>query len=62
LNEPKTIKDCGVEEGKFLAAVDELADKAMEDQCTNANPRYPLVSELAELYKQAYYGDSAIVK
>ncbi len=62
LHEPKTIKECGVDEGKFLAVVDELADKAMEDQCTTANPRYPLVSELAELYKQCYYGDESIVK
>lgn len=56
LHLPQSIKDCGVEEEAFLAVVDELADKAMEDQCTSANPRYPLVSEMAELYKDCYYG------
>jgi acetaldehyde dehydrogenase/alcohol dehydrogenase len=57
LNIPLTIKDCGVDEAAFLAAVPRLAENAFEDQCTTANPRYPLVSELEELYRKAYYGE-----
>ena len=53
---PLTIKACGVTEEEFLAKVDELSYKAFEDQCTTANPVYPLVSEIKELYLQAYYG------
>lgn len=56
LNMPMTIKDCGVEEAAFLAAIPGLAERAFEDQCTTANPRYPLVSELEEIYRKAYYG------
>lgn len=56
LNMPATIKDCGVEESAFLQKVEYLADRAFEDQCTTANPRLPLVSELVEIYKKAYYG------
>jgi acetaldehyde dehydrogenase/alcohol dehydrogenase len=56
LDMPLTIKDCGVPEDKFMQVVDHLADKAFEDQCTTANPRMPLVSELKELYIKAYYG------
>ena len=53
---PLTIKACGVSEEEFLAKVDELSYKAFEDQCTTANPVYPLVSEIKEIYLQAYYG------
>jgi len=53
---PMTIRDCGVDEKEFLAKVPSLAERAFEDQCTTSNPRYPLVSELEELYKKAYYG------
>jgi acetaldehyde dehydrogenase/alcohol dehydrogenase len=56
LNMPLSIKDCGVSEEQFLQALDELADKAFEDQCTTANPRMPLVSELKEIYIHAYRG------
>ncbi|MGI6570107.1 MAG: bifunctional acetaldehyde-CoA/alcohol dehydrogenase [Caldicoprobacterales bacterium] len=56
LNLPLTIKDCGVDEAEFMAAVPGLAERAFEDQCTTANPRYPLVSELEEIYCKAYYG------
>ena len=56
LNIPLTLKDCGIDEKKFLEKVDYLANKAFEDQCTTANPRMPLISELAEIYKKAYYG------
>ncbi|HOB36698.1 MAG TPA: bifunctional acetaldehyde-CoA/alcohol dehydrogenase [Candidatus Avimonas sp.] len=57
MNIPLTLKACGIEEEKFLEKVDYLAIKAFEDQCTTANPRLPLVSELAGLYKKAYYGE-----
>ncbi|MEE1072216.1 MAG: bifunctional acetaldehyde-CoA/alcohol dehydrogenase [Cellulosilyticum sp.] len=56
LNMPLTIKELGIDEKAYLAKVDELAYKAFEDQCTTANPRLPKVTELAELYKKAYYG------
>jgi len=56
LNIPLTIKELGIDEKTYLAAVDDLAYKAFEDQCTTANPRLPKVTELAELYKKAYYG------
>jgi acetaldehyde dehydrogenase/alcohol dehydrogenase len=57
LNMPATIKDCGVEESAFLQKVEYLADRAFEDQCTTANPRLPLISELVDIYKKAYYGN-----
>ncbi len=53
---PMTIADCGVNEKAFLAKLPELSERAFEDQCTTANPRYPLVAELADIYKKAYYG------
>ena len=53
---PLSIKDCGVTEDQFIQVLDELADKAFEDQCTTANPRMPLVSELKEIYLKAYNG------
>ena len=53
---PKSIKECGVEEKTFLAVLERMSENAFEDQCTNANPRYPLITELQELYKKAYYG------
>jgi len=57
LNMPMSIRECGVDEQTFLAKVPELAQRAFEDQCTQSNPRYPLISELEEIYKKAYYGD-----
>ena len=54
---PMTLRDCGISEEEFLAKVDELSYKAFEDQCTTANPVYPLVSEIKELYLKAYYGN-----
>ena len=57
LNEPAAIKDCGVDEKAFMEGLEELSYKAFEDQCTTANPRYPLVTEIEELYKNAFYGD-----
>lgn len=56
LNMPMTIAECKVDSRKFNAKVAELADKAFEDQCTTANPRLPLVTELEKLYMQAYNG------
>ena len=52
----ETIKDYGVDEKYFLDTLDEMSEQAFDDQCTGANPRYPLVSELRELYLDAYYG------
>jgi len=57
LNIPCSIKEAGVNEQDFLAKVDELAEKAFDDQCTGANPRYPLITEIKELYLKAYYGN-----
>lgn len=56
LNVSPTIKDCGIDEKTYLAAIGDLAYKAFEDQCTTANPRLPKVTELQELYRKAYYG------
>jgi acetaldehyde dehydrogenase/alcohol dehydrogenase len=53
---PATLKEYGLDEKDFLAKVPALADLAFGDQCTTANPRLPLVSELEELYLKAYYG------
>ncbi|NLD98857.1 MAG: bifunctional acetaldehyde-CoA/alcohol dehydrogenase [Fibrobacter sp.] len=58
LNIPLSIKDAGVSETAFLAKVDELAELAFDDQCTGANPRYPLISEIKELYTKAYHGET----
>lgn len=51
-----TIKDYNVDEKYFLETLDEMSEQAFNDQCTGANPRYPLISELKELYLKAYYG------
>lgn len=52
----KTIKDYGISEEDFLATLDEMSEKAFDDQCTGANPRYPLISEIKEIYLKTYYG------
>ncbi len=52
----KTIKDYGISEKDFLDTLDEMSEKAFDDQCTGANPRYPLISEIKEMYLKAYYG------
>ena len=52
-----TIKDYVPNEEDFLARLDEMVEQAFDDQCTGANPRYPLMSELKELYLDAYYGN-----
>ena len=46
----KTIREYGISEEDFLATLDEMSEKAFDDQCTGANPRYPLISEIKELY------------
>jgi acetaldehyde dehydrogenase/alcohol dehydrogenase len=51
-----TIKDYGIDEKNFLATLDEMVENAFDDQCTGANPRYPLMSEIKEMYLKAYYG------
>jgi len=53
---PKTIKEAGVTEKKFYATLDEMSEQAFDDQCTGANPRYPLISELKEMYINAFEG------
>ena len=52
----KTIKDYGIDEKYFLDTLDEMVEQAFNDQCTGANPRYPLMSEIKEMYLKAYYG------
>ena len=53
----KTIRDYGVKEEDFLATLDEMVEQAFDDQCTGANPRYPLMSEIKAMYLKAYYGE-----
>ena len=52
-----TIRDYGVDEKYFLDTLDEMVENAFDDQCTGANPRYPLMSEIKEMYLRAYYGN-----
>ncbi len=52
----KAIKDYGVDEKDFLDRLDEMSEQAFDDQCTGANPRYPLISEIKDMYLKAYYG------
>ncbi len=52
----ETIKDYGVDEEDFIARLDDMVEQAFDDQCTGANPRYPLMSELRQMYLNAYYG------
>jgi len=58
LNMPMSIHACGVDEKIFLEKLPELAEHAFEDQCTVANPRYPLIKDLEEIYRKAYYGEA----
>ena len=52
----KTIKEYGIDEKNFLDRLDEMTEQAFDDQCTGANPRYPLMSEIKQMYLNAYYG------
>jgi len=54
-----TIQACGVDETDFLARLDDMAEQAFDDQCTGANPRYPLIKEIKQMYLNAYYGKEA---
>ena len=56
LGMPNSLQEAGVDEQEFLAKVDMLADRAFEDQCTTANPRLPLVTELKQILLDSYYG------
>ena len=53
---PSSLKELGISESEWKAALPRLAEKAHEDQCTGANPRYPLISEIVQIYNAAYYG------
>ena len=53
----KTIKDYGVDEKYFLDTLDDMVEQAFDDQCTGANPRYPLMKEIKAMYLKAYYGE-----
>ena len=59
VNMPKTIKEAGVSETNFYASLDEMVEQAFDDQCTGANPRYPLMSELKEMYIRSFEGPKA---
>ena len=52
----KCIKDYDIKEKDFLDTLDEMVEQAFDDQCTGANPRYPLMKEIKEMYLRAYYG------
>ncbi|MDR3292685.1 MAG: bifunctional acetaldehyde-CoA/alcohol dehydrogenase [Clostridiales bacterium] len=52
----KNIRDYGIDEADFLARLDDMAEQAFDDQCTGANPRYPLIGEIKQMYLNAYYG------
>ena len=52
----ETIKDYGIDEDDFLNRLDDMVEQAFDDQCTGANPRYPLMSEIKQMYLNAYYG------
>ncbi|MBR3972655.1 MAG: bifunctional acetaldehyde-CoA/alcohol dehydrogenase [Oscillospiraceae bacterium] len=52
----KCIRDYGIDEADFLARLDDMVEQAFDDQCTGANPRYPLMSEMKQMYLNAYYG------
>ena len=56
VNMPKTIKEAGISEDAFYATLDEMVEQAFDDQCTGANPRYPLMNEIKDMYLNSYYG------
>ncbi|NHB91783.1 bifunctional acetaldehyde-CoA/alcohol dehydrogenase [Photorhabdus cinerea] len=53
---PASIRAAGIQEADFLVKIDKLSEDAFDDQCTGANPRYPLISELKQLLLDSYYG------
>ena len=52
-----SIKEYNIDEAEFLAKLDEMSEQAFDDQCTGANPRYPLIEEIKKMYLNAYYGE-----
>ncbi len=56
---PDSIKGWGIDEEAFLSRLDEMCEQAFDDQCTGANPRYPLISEIRQMYLNAYYGKNS---
>jgi acetaldehyde dehydrogenase/alcohol dehydrogenase len=62
LNVPMTVKDCGIEEERYMAEIERLAVDAFDDQCTGANPRLPLITELVQIYKDIYSNEVKIEK
>jgi len=62
LDVPMSIQAYGISEADFVGAVEHLAEEAFDDQCTGANPRYPLISDLKQIYLNAYYGDEKRVQ
>ena len=56
----KTIAEYGIDENVFLASLDEMVEQAFDDQCTGANPRYPLMNEIKQMYLNAYYGKTFV--
>ena len=52
----KSIKDYGIDEKVFLDSLDKMVEDSFDDQCTGANPRYPLMSEMKEIFLKVYYG------
>ncbi len=55
-----TIKDYGIDEATFMESLDEMVEQAFDDQCTGANPRYPLMSEIKQMYLNAYHGKTFV--
>ncbi|MHB1151925.1 MAG: bifunctional acetaldehyde-CoA/alcohol dehydrogenase [Eubacteriales bacterium] len=53
----KSIRDYGIDEANFIDSLDNMTEQAFDDQCTGANPRYPLMSEIKQMYLNAYYGE-----
>ncbi len=58
----KTIREYDIDENEFLNSLDEMTEQAFDDQCTGANPRYPLMSEIKQMYLNAYYGKHFVEK
>ena len=62
LDVPMSIQDYGISEAEFVDVVEQLAEEAFDDQCTGANPRYPMIADLKQIYLNAYYGDEKRVQ
>ena len=55
----KSIAEYGISEETFMSTLDQMVEDAFDDQCTGANPRYPLLKEIKAMYLKAYYGEKA---